>query len=337
MSNLIATASDDATVRLWEFSQEGVVEDLTVEKQKFTGHSKKVGLLNFSPTVAEIIASASFDNTVNVWNICNGQSYSKVQFNDGIWSLDWNQNGSLIGLTTKEKMVYIVDPRGNKVELSVKGHESGKTQKMGFLTGDHLFTCGFSKSNERQLKLYDMRNFTEAVQTVVVDSQTGIMMPFFDPDTGLIYLPGRGEGNVKYFDYSNSTVKFASEFRGVTPQKGMAFFAKRSMNYNRCEVARFAKLTNNSIEYLSFYVPKRNEGYDPSVYPDCVSGEASLSSEEWLKGENRDPIRKNITTLDNKWNVSSEMSFEKKVEVVEESKNQDHSAAENEKVNSLSK
>lgn len=313
-SNLLATGSDDATVRLWEIPQGGVTEEGVVEQQKFTGHSKKVGMLNFNPSVAEVIATGSFDNSINVWNICNGQSYFRHAFHDGILSLDWNYNGSLVGLTTKEKLVYVLDPRGTNEILSCKAHESGKSQKMLFLDEHHLFTCGFSKSNERQIKLFDTRKFTESIQTEKVDSQNGIMLPFWDPDTGLIYVPGRGEGNIKYYDYSNGTIKFASEYRSNTQQKGLAFFPKRSMNYNKCEIARFAKLTNNSIEYVSMYFPKRNEGYDPNVYPDCFAGEPALGVEEWIKGENKDPVRKNITTLENKWNISTEMTFEKKSE-----------------------
>jgi WD40 repeat protein len=318
VSNLLATASDDATVRIWQFPQEGLSENFSTEKQKFTGHSKKVGLLSFNPSVAEIIASAGFDNSLNVWNICNGESYSKINFNDGIYSMDWNSNGSLLGVTTKEKLVHIVDPRANKIEMSAKGHESGKIQKISFLTGDYLMSCGFNRSNERQIRLYDARKFDDSVQKVTVDTQSGIMTPFFDADVGLIYLPGRGEGNIKYFDFSNSTVKFASEYRGGTIQKGMAMFPKRVVSYNRCEINRFAKMTNNTIEYLSFYVPKRNEGYDSSIYPDCISGEPSLKVEEWLKGENKEPIRKNITSIQNLGGVANEMHFEKKPEVVHE-------------------
>lgn len=312
---MLATASDDASVRIWEIPQGGIQEDIQTEQQKFTGHSRKVGLLCFSPTVAEVIASAAFDNTVNVWNICNSTSYSKFSFGDGILSLDWNSNGSLLGLTTKEKMVYIADPRNNAIVSSTKAHESGKTSKMAFLTGEYLFTCGFSKSNERQIKLFDARNFTEAVQTVPVDTQTGVMLPFFDADTGLIFIPGRGEGNVKYFDFSNDTIKSASEYRSSTPQKGIANFPKRAMNYNKCEVARLAKLTNNTVEYLSFYVPKRNEGYDASVYPECFAGEPALKTEEWLSGINKDVIRKNITTLENNFNNTVNLNYEKKESV----------------------
>jgi len=321
VTNLLATASDDSTVRLWEFPQEGLTENFTTEKQKFTGHSKKVGLLAFNPSVAEVIASASLDNTVNIWNICNGESYSQLSFTESISSLDWNSNGSLVGISTKEKLVHIIDPRGNKVDMSVKAHDSGKIQKMAFLTGDYVMSCGFTRSNERQIKLYDLRNFGDAISKTPVDTQPGIMTPYFDSDTGLIFLSGRGEGNIKFFDFSNGTIKLASEYRGTSTQKGVAMFPKRVMNYNRCEIDRFAKLTNNNtIEYLSFNIPRRNEGYDANIYPECLSGEPGLNVEEWIKGENKEPLRKNITKIENVWNAGNEMQFEIKQVVVEEVK-----------------
>lgn len=168
-----------------------MTEDIVGETQKFTEHSKKVYLLNFNPCVEEVIASASMDNTVNIWNIYTGQSYSKIALKDTILSLNWNQNGSLVGLTNKEKLVHVLDPRANKVILSSKAHDSSKSQKMLFLDSNHLFTCGFNRNNERQLKLFDMRNFENPVQELKVDTQTGIMLPFFDADIGLIFVPGR--------------------------------------------------------------------------------------------------------------------------------------------------
>lgn len=323
-SNLLATASDDSTVRLWEIPEGGLQEDITVEQQKFNGHSRKVGLMAFNPCVSEVIASASFDHSLHTWNIINGESLSKVQLKDSILCLDWNRDGSKIGLTTKAKMVQIIDPRASQVELSTNGHESGKVQKMRFLNDNFLFTCGFNRMNERQLKLFDMRKFETHVQQLSVDTQTGIFMPFYDEDLSLIYLPGRGEGNIKSYEFTNDSIKFASEYRSNTPQKGIACFPKRTMNYNKCEIERFAKMTNQSIEYLSFYVPRRNEGYDSAIYPDCFAGEPAIGVEEWLKGENKQPIKKNITSMENNWKTS-QIAFEKNEEPKEEKASDDNS------------
>lgn len=251
------------------------------------------------------------DNNVNTWNIYTGEPISKVAVKDTVLSLNWNHNGSLLGLTNKEKLVHVIDPRKNAIVASSKAHDSSKSQKMCFLDSNYLFSCGFNKSNERQVKLYDMRNFENAVQELKVDNQTGIMLPFYDSDIGLIFIPGRGEGNIKYYEFNNGNINYASEYRSSVPQKGIAMAPKRSMNYNKCEIDRLAKLTINTIEYLSFYVPKRNEGYDSNVYPLCVSGEVALNTDEWIAGENKEQIRKDITTIENIF-AKTEVNFDKR-------------------------
>lgn len=317
-TNLLATSSDDSTVRLWEIAQGGAANGVT-EQQKFTGHSKKVTCLSFSPVVEELIASSSYDNSIHVWNILNGASYSHVNMGDGIYSLDWNYNSSLLGATTKNKNLSIIDPRTNTITMKTPSLDGPKSQKMRFLDQNFLFSVGFTKNNERALKLFDMRNFDECLQTLVIDSSSGVLSPYYDSDTGLIYLPGKGETTIKYYDFSSSTLKYCNEYKSSIQQKSLAFFPKRTMNYNKLEIARFAKSYGSHIEYVSFYSPKRNEGYDESVYPDCFAGEPALGVEEWLKGENREPIRKKITSLENSWNVTAQ-NFEKKVEKNEECK-----------------
>lgn len=48
-----------------------------------------------------------------------------------------------------------------------------------------------------------------------------------------------------------------NEFRSTTAAKGMAMIPKRGLNVMKCETARLLKLTSNSIEPLSFVVPRK--------------------------------------------------------------------------------
>ena len=83
------------------------------------------------------------------------------------------------------------------------------------------------------------------------------------------------------------------------------------MNYNKCEVARIGKLTNSTLEYVGFYIPKRVEGFHAEIYPDCISGEINTTLDEWKGGSNKEPTRKPINTLETKWKTS-ESTFEAK-------------------------
>ena len=319
-ANLLSTGSDDTTVKLWEIPQDGLTEDITVELQKYTGHTRKVSLVEFNPVVNEVIASASFDNSIHVWDITKAEAISKVTAGDNPTALQWNYNGSLLGASTKEKLAYIIDPRTGTVTIKAKAHESSKVQKMTFVDENHFVTVGFGKSSMREIKLFDMRQaegeaLDKFIGRIDVDRQSGIMTPFYDRDLKLLYVPGRGEGNIHYFDLADLQIKECSEYKSSQPQKAICPFEKKTMNYNKCEIARYAKVTGTTLEYLSFYVPRRNPGYDASLYPPTYAGEPSTTFDEWKEGQNKPPVEKVITEIKSTW-VTEPIKFEKKVEEV---------------------
>ena len=81
------------------------------------------------------------------------------------------------------------------------------------------------------------------------------------------------------------------------------------MNYFQSEQGRAAKLTGTTIEYVSFKVPKRNEGFHPEIYVDVITGEPGETLDEWLKGENKEALRKPIDKIDSTFAIK-ENKFE---------------------------
>ena len=322
--NMLATGSDDTTVKLWELPEGGITEDMENDVQTFKGHQRKIVNVAFNPVVDGIIASSSFDKTCQVWNIAKAEAFCKIEFKDVPTSLDWNYNGSLVGASTKEKLIYLIDPRTNAVSLKAKGHESHKIQKMLFIEDNYFISCGFNKNSQREVKLYDIRKQTDgmidaSIASIVVDRQSGVMTPFYDSGLKLLYVPGRGEGNIHYYDLNDLTLKECSEYKSSQPQKQITMFEKKLMDYNKCEIARFAKVVANTVEYLSFYVPRRNPGYEKEFYPNIAAGEAAISYDDWMAGQNAEPIVKEITEIENKWVSSVPIVFEKKEEEVKKS------------------
>jgi len=224
-------------------------------------------------------------------------------------SLEWNTVGSLLALTTKDKNVNILDVVYFIIIKSFK--QSAKNSKVCWVGPESLVVVGYGKSNDRQMQISDIKNTSKEVQTVSIDTQSGPIQPFYDEDTGLLFVPGRGEGNIKYYEHSAGAIKVVGEYKSGTSQKSVCFFPKRAMNYNKCEVARIGKLTGSTLEYVSFYVPKRVEGFHAEIYPDCITGEVNNTLDEWKGGANKEAARKTINTLENKWKTS-EVLFETK-------------------------
>jgi len=62
---------------------------------------------------------------------------------------------------------------------------------------------GFSKAAKRQLKLFDLRKSNESILSNDVDQAAGVILPHWDNDNGVLYLVGKGEGNINYFELDN--------------------------------------------------------------------------------------------------------------------------------------
>lgn len=116
-SNLLATGSEDAGIKIWDIPQEGLTADITKEAYSLSGHQKKVANIAWHPTVVDLLASGSYDGRVNVWNFVTGATLHSFNFNDSVLSIDWNLEGSLIAVSSKDKLAHLVDPRANKTEF----------------------------------------------------------------------------------------------------------------------------------------------------------------------------------------------------------------------------
>ena len=315
--NLLSTSSDDGTIKLWQIPDQGLTVDIDTPVQKYDGHSKKVILSQYHPCSRDILASCSFDNSIHIWNIENGKSYCKLSTNDIMSSLDWNYNGSLIGTITKEKLVYVFDPRSGAVPLKFSAHESGKTQKMCWVDPNYFITTGFGKGNVREIKLYDIRDTVSAVSSLEIDHQTGVMYPWFDYDTGVIYIPSKGEAMLYFYEFSNGQIAKLNEFKTNDRPKSFSFVEKRFCDYKKNEMTMMFRYKENNLSFVSVYVP-RKDGFDQSLWPETFSGESSITGEEWIKGENRERIKKNIEEVAGRGESEVVKIVKKESKVIEE-------------------
>lgn len=66
---------------------------------------------------------------------------------------------------------------------------------------------------------------------------------------------------------------------------------KRGCDVNTCEIAKFYRLNNNGLcQVISMTVPRRSELFQEDLYPDTLSDESSITAEEWIEGQDGEPI-----------------------------------------------
>lgn len=117
-------------------------------------------------------------------------------------------------------------------------------------------------------------------------------MPFYDDDTQLLYLAGKGDGNVRFYEMTDETPYCypISEHRTNVSAKGMAWVPKRGLNIMGCETARLLKLTSNTVEPLCFFVPRKSEAFQDDIYPDTAAPIPSQTADEWILGSHKPPV-----------------------------------------------
>ncbi|KAM4808719.1 coronin-2A [Rhinophrynus dorsalis] len=297
---VIASCSEDTSVKIWDIPKHGLSKSLTEARKELLGHSRRVGLIEWHPTASNIILSTGYDYKIMIWNIDNDEPtiYNPVRtidcHKDVVLSLSFNTDGSLLATSCKDRKIRIIDPRQGTIirESNCKSHKASKVLFLGNMK--MLLSTGTSKWNNRQIALWELDDLSVPLHFEDLDGCSGLLFPFYDPDTNMLYVVGKGEGNIRYYEVSPQKpyLHYINEYRSYLPQKGIGILPKRGVDVSSCEVFRFYRLVTIKclIEPVSMIVPRRSESYQEDIYPMTAGTQPALTAHEWLCGINRGPV-----------------------------------------------
>jgi coronin-1B/1C/6 len=201
---IIATGGDDAHLMVWGIPPGGLDSNLAEPLVDLQGHQRKITVTSFHPTAEHVVASGSADNLVKVWDVETGAAQiDSIEHPQLLADCIWNYDGSQLVTSCKDKQVRLIDGRNGKITSTVEAHEGTKTVKLTWLGDSNNFlTVGFTRQSKRQFKIWDQRKLDKgaALATADLDQAAGVIMPFYDEDLSLLYLAGKGDGNVRVFE-----------------------------------------------------------------------------------------------------------------------------------------
>lgn len=140
--------------------------------------------------------------------------------------------------------------------------------------------------SERQISVYKKSNIKAPLNTVGLDVTPAILIPFYDEDSSTLFVTGKGDSTIFTFDITDESpyVCPLSHHRASASHQGLSFLMKNQCNVSVVEFAKALRLTNSTIECLSFTVPRlKSELFQDDLFPPTrVKWEASMTAEEWF-------------------------------------------------------
>ncbi|MBN3304630.1 CORO6 protein, partial [Amia calva] len=200
-------------------------------------------------------------------------------------------------------------------------HEGIRPMRAIFTRNGNIFTTGFTRMSQRELGLWDPTNFEEPIALQEMDTSNGVLLPLYDCDTNIVYLCGKGDSSIRYFEITDEPpyVHYLSTYSSKEPQRGMGFMPKRGLDVSKCEIAsqcvcqsvsecagqsvsarmftdhaspptRLYKLHERKCEPIQMTVPRKSDLFQDDLYPDTAGPEPALEAEDWLEGKDSDPV-----------------------------------------------
>lgn len=288
----LAVAGEDAKIRLWQVPERGLVETLTEPDLILQGHTEKIYSIKFHPLASGLLVSSSYDLTVRLWSLDSGEEVKVLTgHEDQVFAMAWSPDGKLLATVCKDGKVRIYDPRKSAAPVQEgpgpEGHRGARI--VWVCEGKHLLVSGFNLQSERGLYLFSTDSLSSgAVSVIHVDVAPSTLILFYDPDTSVVILTGKGDTRVHIYEIVSESPYFieCSSFNAPEPHKGLAFLPKTECNILDVEIAVALMLTKTTIEPVAFKVPRvKKEFFQDDVYPDTsICWEPALTAAAWLSG-----------------------------------------------------
>ncbi|KAK5643995.1 hypothetical protein RI129_007840 [Pyrocoelia pectoralis] len=287
---LLATGSQDCLVKIWHIPEVGLQESLSNSECTFSHKQRRVEGVGFHPTADFLLHSTSY-TTLTLWDLISQQDlFTNSDHTDIIQSTGWKKDGSLIVTSCKDKQIRIIDPRVEIVCIkTANSHQSIKDSRVVWLgDDDKVLTTGFDASRLRQVIVRDLRNFSSPEKTLELDCSTGILIPLYDPDTGMLFLAGKGDATISYMEVSDKEPYLIEGLRHTGEQtKGACLVPKRALNVMQGEVNRILQLTSGSVIPITYQVPRKTyRDFHADLYPDTTGYISELTASDWFQGKN---------------------------------------------------
>lgn len=260
-------------------------------------------LVRWNPHSADLLLSASPSSPiVALWNTAHPsqpaltirpQVGSKA---GGRFILDaaWTRDGTKIILALADGTVQSFDPRNDSSGQAISSGPPpfGLPKPIRIsTTGGYVTASSLNASRQRELRIYTVESLTSPVQTITLDTASHPLNIVTDYDRSLLFLASRGDVSIRWIELDRAK-KFPQGAFPLPPRTSFAGFTLLpafGLDVIKAEINRlYVASTSGEVVAFSIEIPQRQTiDYHAHLFPDTAGGEAALTAEEWLAGQDK--------------------------------------------------
>ncbi|KAF1492953.1 Coronin-7, partial [Megadyptes antipodes antipodes] len=230
----LAVAGEDAKIRLWRIPEGGLRETLREPEAVLRGHTEKIYSIRFHPVASDLLVSSSYDMTVRIWELSAGREVLCLQgHTDQIFSLAWSPDGKQLATVSKDSRLRLYEPRRSSQPQQGSPRDAVHTHTHPPLSPPR-------SRSERRILLYRAQALPEGPLSVLgLDVAPSTLLPFYDEDTGVVFLTGKGDTRVFLYEVTPEPPYFleCNSFTSSEPHKGFVFLPKTACEVREVEFA----------------------------------------------------------------------------------------------------
>jgi WD40 repeat protein len=116
--NIFATGHSNSEIIIWKIKETKSIQNIEyIASLKV--HKKSITSICFHPTHEFILASASDDNTVGIWNIETGDYKIFSEHSDRVLSVSFNIDGSILASCSDDKTIKLWNPKTGECRQTI--------------------------------------------------------------------------------------------------------------------------------------------------------------------------------------------------------------------------
>ncbi|XP_017054931.1 coronin-7 isoform X2 [Drosophila ficusphila] len=290
----LAVACDDGIVKIWQIEAGGLSEPTNTPAGELTAHLDKIYFIRFHPLAADVLLTASYDMTIKLWDLRTmSEKCSMSGHTDQIFDFAWSPCGRLGATVCKDGKIRVYNPRKSETPIREgNGPVGTRGARITWALDGHYIVCtGFDKVSERQISVYNAQKLSAPLNTASLDVSPSILIPFYDEDSSTLFVTGKGDSTIYCYEITDEEPYICplSHHRCTSLHQGLSFLTKNHCDVASVEFSKAYRLTNTTIEPLSFTVPRiKSELFQDDLFPPTrITWSATLSAEDWFASNDK--------------------------------------------------